>query len=134
MKDITREWLKASADDLAAARHLLSIPELTNLVAFHAQQCLEKALKAILEEKDAQNIKSHDLVRLNNLIKPYIVLPDIETLKSLNELYIDSRYPGDLGLLPNGKPSVFEANELIDYATTLYNIILKYLEDLTLPS
>jgi len=129
MKEITREWLKASADDLAAARHLLNIPELTNLVAFHAQQCLEKALKALLEEKNTQNFKSHDLVRLNNLIKPFIVLPNVETLKSLNELYIDSRYPGDLGLLPNGKPSVFEANELTGYATTIYTIILKYLEE-----
>jgi HEPN domain-containing protein len=128
MKDITREWLKASADDLAAARHLLSMPELTNLVAFHAQQCLEKALKAILEEKNAPNIKSHDLIRLNNLIKEFLLLPDLQTLKFLNELYVDSRYPGDMGLLPSGKPSHNEAKVLIEYANLVHYMILNYLE------
>ena len=38
MKDITREWLARAGDDLAAARVLLSQAELTNMVAFHAQQ------------------------------------------------------------------------------------------------
>jgi len=128
MKDLTREWLKASADDLAAARLLLGNTELTNLVAFHAHQCLEKALKAILEEKNAPNIKSHDLIRLNNLVKDFILLPDLQTLKLVSELYVDSRYPGDLGLLPNGKPSFNEANLLIEYADQVYTMIIKYLE------
>lgn len=128
MKDITREWLKASSDDLTAARHLLSIPELTNLVAFHAQQCLEKAMKAILEEKEAPNIKSHDLIRLNNLIKEFLSLSDLQTLKFLNELYVDSRYPGDMGLLPNGKPSFNEAKALFEYAELAFHKIFNYLE------
>ena len=29
----------------------------------------------------------------------------------LDQLYIDARYPGELGLLPDGKPSVSEARE-----------------------
>ena len=38
MKAITREWLDRASDDLAAARLLLSQEDLTNVVAFHAQQ------------------------------------------------------------------------------------------------
>jgi len=106
MKEITREWL----------------------VAFHAQQCLEKALKAILEEKNVSILKSHDLIRINNLAKEYILLPDLYTLKFLNELYVDSRYPGDLGLLPNGKPSFKEANLLVEYAELVFRMIFNYLE------
>jgi len=30
-------------------------------------------------------------------------------ISELDRLYIDSRYPGDLGLMPNGKPSIDEA-------------------------
>ena len=44
MKEITKEWLLASGDDLKAAKTLLSEISLTNLVAFHAQQCIEMGL------------------------------------------------------------------------------------------
>ena len=44
MKAITREWLARAEDDLAAARLLLAQEDLTNVVAFHAQQAVEKTL------------------------------------------------------------------------------------------
>ena len=44
MKPITHEWLTRATEDLAAAQMLLSRPDLTNVVAFHAQQAVEKAL------------------------------------------------------------------------------------------
>lgn len=50
MKAITREWLDRAEDDLSAAELLLTRPVLTNMVAFHAQQTVEKILKAVLEE------------------------------------------------------------------------------------
>jgi len=34
----------------------------------------------------------------------------------LDELYIDSRYPGDMGLLPHGKPSLEDAQEFYDFS------------------
>jgi HEPN domain-containing protein len=42
MKAITHEWLNRAEDDLLAAKLLLAQPELTNMVAFHAQQSVEK--------------------------------------------------------------------------------------------
>jgi hypothetical protein len=39
---------------------------------------------------------------------------------TLDELYIESRYPGDFGLMPNGKPSVEEAKEFYEFAKTIY--------------
>lgn len=128
MKNITREWLNASQDDLTAARHLLNVQGLTNLVAFHTQQSLEKVLKALLEEKEIPNIKTHDLIRLYNLVKKFFIISDIETLLLINELYTDSRYPGDLGILPEGKPSIHEAKEFIEYAELIYTKIRDYLQ------
>ncbi|MBP6440073.1 MAG: HEPN domain-containing protein [Caldilineaceae bacterium] len=52
MKATTAEWLARAADDLKAAEVLIAQPDLTNIVAFHAQQAVEKALKAAIEEQD----------------------------------------------------------------------------------
>ena len=48
--------------------------------------------------------------------------PEIDTnlLTLLDQLYIDARYPGELGLLPNGKPSAIEAKEFYALALQLY--------------
>lgn len=128
MKEITKAWLNASTDDIIAARHLLNVEGLTNMVAFHSQQCLEKAFKAILEETGSPNIKTHDLKRLYKEIRHFLPIPENETLSMLNELYIDSRYPGDLGLLPGGKPSKLEAVDLVNYSASVLDKITKYLE------
>ena len=50
MKQLTREWLNAAGDDLTAIENLLDNPVLTNIVAFHSQQAIEKSIKAIIEE------------------------------------------------------------------------------------
>jgi len=39
----------------------------------------------------------------------------------LDQLYIDSRYPGEMGLLPNGKPTLNEVNELLDFAKKVFD-------------
>jgi HEPN domain-containing protein len=53
-------WLQKASGDLAAAQALLqpSIPPWT--AAFHAQQCVEKCLKAVLVALDRPFPKSHD--------------------------------------------------------------------------
>lgn len=48
MKTAAREWLAKAREDLLAVERLLNDSELTNVAAFHAQQCIEKSLKAVL--------------------------------------------------------------------------------------
>ncbi len=50
-----------------------------------------------------------------------------EIFDQINELYTDSRYPTDLGLLPDGKPSKETAEEFLNMATEIHNIIRDYL-------
>jgi hypothetical protein len=38
----------------------------------------------------------------------------------------ESRYPGELGLLPNGKPTLEDAREFHDFAAAIYNDVKKY--------
>ena len=121
MKQTTKNWLTLAEDELLAAKTLAYDDRLTNLVSFHCQQCLEKCFKAIIEEHDKPSIKSHDLLRLQ--LNADINLSDSETilLSVLNEVYIDSRYPGEMGLLPNGKPTFSEAESFIQICDSILN-------------
>jgi HEPN domain-containing protein len=110
MKPITREWLNAANDDLIAMEVMLERAEITNMVAFHAQQAIEKSFKAIVEEFNLGNIKTHHLESLYAKIHPLFSGLNETILEELDTVYIESRYPGDLGLMPHGKPSIGEAS------------------------
>ena len=45
-----------------------------------------------------------------------------------NPLYTEARYPTDLGLLPEGKPSLEKANEFYEYARNIYKKISESFE------
>jgi HEPN domain-containing protein len=58
----TKAWLIKALVDLRAAEHLLvAQPPLTGLALFHAQQAVEKTLKAFLSWHDIPFRKTHDL-------------------------------------------------------------------------
>lgn len=128
MKQTTKDWLTAAEDDLLAAKKLAGEDRLTNVVAFHCQQCLEKCFKAIIEEQGKPSIKSHDLLRLQLNADIQLIETDIILLGIINEVYIDARYPGDLGLLPHGKPTITEANSFIEFSELIFNRMKKLLK------
>lgn len=128
MKAITREWLDRAGDDLTAAELLLTRSDLTNMVAFHSQQTVEKTLKAILEESDIAPMRTHSLTRLYSLIEAYVSVPvDHDMLDRLDAVYIEARYPGEMGLLPQGKPSQAEANRFYNFALNFYRQVQRVL-------
>ena len=117
MKKATNEWFLSAESDLLLIKEILGIENLTHLSAFHAQQSVEKSFKAVIEEFDLGFIKTHSLETLYNLVKRKIsVNLDTDILIMLDQLYIDSRYPGEMGLLPSGKPSLSEASEFFRFA------------------
>jgi HEPN domain-containing protein len=130
MNQTTKDWIIASEDDLLAARKLASEDRLTNVVAFHCQQCLEKCFKAVIEEQGKPSIKSHDLLRLQLFAE--IQLSETETilLGIINEVYIDARYPGDLGLMPHGKPTIAEVEQFIAFSEHLFIRLKNQLENI----
>ena len=44
MRETTREWLSRAKDDLDVIAEIKNKQHLTNMVAFHAQQAIEKSL------------------------------------------------------------------------------------------
>lgn len=108
MNAITADWIKAAEDDLAAIEAMLPNDQLTNAVAFHAQQAVEKAFKGLREQLGLPIPRKHDLLLLYHGLSPHVSVQE-DMLDTLNEIYTEARYPGDMGLLPHGKPTTAEA-------------------------
>ena len=127
MKKQVEDWILLADRDLCAAEILFKDEyTLTNIVAFHCQQAIEKYLKAYLIQKDIPLIKTHDLIKLNGMINEIENLGiDERKLLVINEVYTESRYPGELGLMPDGMPTNEEAKEFIDYAKEIKTIICR---------
>ena len=85
-------------------------------------------MKAILEEYEIDYPKIHKLVKLKTLVPVELKDIDEDMLFILDDLYIESRYPGELGLLPNGKPTLEDAKEFYQFAQQLFNQICVILE------
>lgn len=129
MKKISQDWLLSAESDLQLVNDIIDRHSLTHQVAFHAQQAIEKSFKAIVEEFDLGFIKTHSLETLFGIIGRKILIEvDMDKLILLDQLYIDARYPGELGLLPNGKPTTEESKEFIELAETINNQIKEFLE------
>ena len=121
MKSITAAWMASAQDDLVLIRVIANNETLTHLVAFHAQQAIEKSFKAVLEECEHQVPKMHALETLLPKVLRHLEFSfPLDLLEDLDKLYIDARYPGDLGLLPSGKPTLDDARSFLELAEQIH--------------
>ena len=103
---IIQAWLDKAYQD-ERAFYLLRVPALNlgETAAFHAQQAVEKWLKALLVFHNINFRKTHDINVLINLLTPvYDELTSIEFNISsllLSEYAVDIRYPVDFGFITN---------------------------------
>jgi HEPN domain-containing protein len=129
MKEISEQWLSAAEDDLRVMARIASDEYLTHMVAFHSQQCIEKSLKAIIEEYELGHIRIHNLGRLFEIVRPKAVFDaDVVLIEKMDKLYIDARYPGELGLLPDGKPTHADAQQFYDCAKSIQEQVKRALD------
>jgi len=130
MKEVTKQWIEFAKSDIICSKESLSNIYLTNIVAFHSQQAVEKCFKAVLEENGVKLPRIHNLVRLYALIKDFIPFSiDLDELTTLDEVYTTSRYPGEYGIMPHGKPGKDEAERMYLYAKYVYDNTIDFLEE-----
>lgn len=122
---MAQEWLKSAISDLETIEEIIDNEHLTHVVAFHSQQCVEKSFKSLLEYHEMDIPKIHSILKLSKILQQYLTIEDKDMLDELDKLYIDSRYPGDLGLLPNGKPSIEKVNKFYEFAKEIYKSVKK---------
>ncbi len=98
MNPLTLEWVKKVEEDYNAAKWLQQAPNLLhNSICFHAQQCVEKYLKAWLQKANIQAPRTDNLEELLDLI--VATLPEWQywqpDCKIIMAYAGDPRYPRD---------------------------------------
>jgi HEPN domain-containing protein len=95
--EVVAEWVTKAENDLITATHTLTLGEAcpTDTVCFHAQQCVEKYLKAVLVSELIECPKTHDLETLIALV-PARLRPRLtaEEQRRLTAYATVGRYPG----------------------------------------
>jgi HEPN domain-containing protein len=118
MKKQVEAWIGFAGKDLLTVSEIIENPDLTNVVTFHCQQAIEKYFKAFKLEHDKPLLKIHNLLALYGMMKETINLELNEDLLSMiNDIYLESRYPGEIGLLDDGSmPTSEQANQFFNFA------------------
>jgi len=90
------DWLRYAYSDLELARVSRPPKVLFEGLCFHAQQAVEKAMKAVLIAKGIPPPKTHNIRTLLDLLPQEVIAPqEIEDAASLTDYAVTSRYPGD---------------------------------------
>lgn len=93
---VVREWVEKAEHDLHTAVHMLALGGAapTDIVCFHAQQCIEKYLKSVLVLYQIPVPKTHDIEKVHSLI------PDrdrftmtADEMRTMTAYATDTRYP-----------------------------------------
>lgn len=95
---IVHAWVRKAENDLKNATLTLRSDEdcPTDTVCFHAQQCVEKYLKAFLTHRGIDFPKVHDLKQIVALLPEGLKIPlGREEQDKLTEYATVMRYPGD---------------------------------------
>jgi HEPN domain-containing protein len=98
MKTVTREWVDKAEADFAAALLLRASRKKhsRDIVCFHLQQCVEKYLKARIEEAGIAFPRTHDLEKLLDLtlaVEP-LWAAFRPVLAVISDYAVEVRYPG----------------------------------------
>ena len=99
MKPLTREWVSKAEGDYATAAREMRARKSPNYDAacFHAQQCVEKYLKALLQEDGIAFGRTHNLESLLiPLLGQYPKWSAMRPgLRELTAYAVETRYPGE---------------------------------------
>jgi HEPN domain-containing protein len=116
MKGAVKEWAAKAQADFSTATRELKATESPNFdaVCFHAQQCVEKLMKALLIHLGIVPPRTHDLTELGRLLAP--VCPQwtwpVQELRFLTRAAVDFRYPGESANLEEATESLDIANRI----------------------
>lgn len=119
--DLIYKWFKKAEDDLIVAKHLFKDlhPIQTEIICYHAQQSIEKALKGFLVYNNIEAPKTHDLVVLcrmcANIDRAF--KEKIDDCAVLTLYSTITRYPNEIEMDENEAASAIEkAQEIHDFS------------------
>jgi HEPN domain-containing protein len=91
-----RQWVKYAEEDLRLAEQALGMPDPPyRLIAYHAQQCAEKYLKAFLVLNGVDFPYTHNILVLLGICRPLAEWAgDLVDAGRLSAYAVTARYPG----------------------------------------
>jgi HEPN domain-containing protein len=117
--------VKADEDLKAADMLLAAMDAPTPVIAFHAQQCSEKYLKALLTLRSVTAPRTHDLTRLRQLVPRDVALRvEDHELAALTAYAVEARYPG--GFAPVARQ---DAEKAVSMARNVREAVRRLLPD-----
>ncbi len=124
-REEAEEWLAFAEDDLRMAR--LGLEEgIYNQVCFHAQQCVEKCLKALLAKEGRLVPRTHKVDDLWQVLPEGAreALSSLEgELREMDQYYTVARYPDALGgTRPQGLPGRGQAEAALRTAERCWGV------------
>jgi len=128
MSETAKLWLGFAREDLRVAEMALK-EGIFNQVCFHAQQCVEKCLKALIEYRGRVPPRTHSIADLLTALdeRDRRSVPAQELLR-LDRFYIPTRYPDALpGSLPEGLPRQVDAEHALNMARRSWKAVSKIL-------
>lgn len=131
MKNNTKGWVFFAENDMKMIESAVNEPRLTGQVVFHSQQAIEKYLKSYLVENNVNFPKTHDLPKLYELVKKIKDFNiDEIMLEQISNIYSATRYPSNIGFLPDGQiPSLERSKDIFDFARNVEMIFKRELDD-----
>ena len=109
MNPLTLEWVETAEEDYVGMRQLQQGQHpVHNSICFHAQQCVEKYLKAWLQEANIPFPRTHDLKELLELIIPSVPIWQVwePDFSALFKYAVATRYPGASATADNAAHAV----------------------------
>jgi HEPN domain-containing protein/predicted nucleotidyltransferase len=126
MKPMTLEWIRVAEGDWATANRENKVEDDANYkaVSFHAQQCGEKYLKAVLQEQCVNPERTHNREVLLDKILTY--RPEWSVLKEscivLTDFAVNHRYPGTTTSEQDASDSLFHAGHIRKTVRDLFGL------------
>jgi HEPN domain-containing protein len=128
-RETIKKWILKAENDLKIAKdEMLTENPATDAICFHAQQCVEKYLKAYLISKDKETSKTHDILFL---IKQCLLIDNefnylLElNADSLTSYAVEIRYPEEFYF-----PSLEEAKEAIEICEKVKQFVINKFKEM----
>jgi HEPN domain-containing protein len=123
-RDHAQVLLRKAANDLTAADATLSRKQALDTVCFHAQQAVEKSLKAVLALHNVEYPWRHDLGELLQLAQP--LAPHIQPFS--DEIFRMTPYAVAVRYDDEFEPSLSEAAHAFEIAARIYELVVSIVE------
>lgn len=122
---LVRQWVGKAEEDLTNAEYTLTMRENCpfSTICFHAQQCVEKYLKALLTQYGEAFPRTHDLLELVRLMPgPVKMGLRLREISLINRYAVEARHPGNWEPITRA-----DAEEAVVIAQEVRAVILPFL-------